>query len=128
MRRLIFSLLLTLFTISTTHALDYGMDTSIIKFKSSSAITTDEYENIKQLLSNGHIYTIRVGKEADKYRINDVLDSDIGIKLKIISVKRLKNIKEYRFYDNLSTELIDYLNRFDKIDILKLEKVKDKDT
>lgn len=124
MKKLIFILLLIP---SLIYALDFGMDKSVISFKSSSSITDEEYDNIKQLLSSGHIYTIRVGKEADKYRINDILDSDVGIKLKIISVKRIKNIKEYRFYDNLSSELIDYLNRFDKIDILKLEKVKDKD-
>lgn len=99
---------------------------SILEFVNQKHITfpKDEHKTIlKGLETKNYFYTIRVDKEYNKYHIGDILNSDIGVKLKVLDVKNIKDIKEYQFYEYLTPSMIEYLTQFKKLNVIKLEKL-----
>lgn len=84
----------------------------------------DEHKEIfKRTNNNLPFYTIRVDKEFNKYYKNQIVDSDLGIKLKIIDFKTINSIKEYQFFEYLSPPQQKYLEKFNKLNIITLGKL-----
>jgi len=88
----------------------------------------NEWEDIqKRLEENKPVYTVRVSEEYGKYQEGDLLETEWGTKVKVISVKKIDGgieelEKEYRYFKQLSSEIIQELSPFEKMEIIRLEK------
>jgi len=80
-------------------------------------------EIIDHLQNNKYLFTTRVSKEYDKYKVNDVLLSDIGYFFSVYSVDKINNVKNHPYYKFLTSEQIKIISKYNKIDILKLVKL-----
>lgn len=89
----------------------------------------DEWNDIRARLDDGKVvYTVRVSDEYGKYKEEDVLVTEWGSKVEIISVKRISGgIKElervYPYFDQLTDEMIKELIPFDDMEIISLKMV-----
>ncbi|MDD4761837.1 MAG: hypothetical protein PHZ25_02350 [Candidatus Pacebacteria bacterium] len=89
----------------------------------------NEWENIKSRLDNGKfVYTIRVDKELGKYNEGDVLRTEWGKEIKIISVKKINGgidglKSEYQFFNELTEKMMDELKDYDKMEIISLMEI-----
>ena len=94
-----------------------GIVPSVIKFPKG------EHNSLLDLIKHGNpIYTTRVSKEYDKYHVGDVLQGDIGHKLKVVDVTRLKRIDDHPFKNELSKAQVKQLSKYQDMDLVKLEK------
>jgi hypothetical protein len=88
-----------------------------------------EWDDIKTRLSEDKIvYTIRVSGEYDKYYEGDILMTEWGTKVKILSVKKItggiKELKnEYQHFDQLTDEMIKELEPFQAMEIISMKMV-----
>ena len=71
------------------------------------------------------MYTIRVDKEYGKYKTGDILKTEWGLEVKILSVKKvtggidgLKN--KYEFFSELTKEMVKELSGYNKMEIISL--------
>jgi hypothetical protein len=86
-----------------------------------------EWSDVKARLDEGKIvYTIRVSDECEKYKKGNIFETEWHSKIKIISVKKIKNgIKElerqYPYFGELTKEMINELIDFDKMEIISLK-------
>lgn len=85
-----------------------------------------EWNNLKARLKyNNIIYTTRVDKEYDKYKLLHLYkpDFDTTIILKVIEVETINDINNHKFLSELEPTQIKILSKYNKIDILKLERI-----
>ncbi|MFA5128698.1 MAG: hypothetical protein WC445_01890 [Patescibacteria group bacterium] len=86
----------------------------------------NEWDSIKSRLNNGKIvYTIRVSNEYEKFKEGDILKTEWGLEVRIMSVKKITGgINElkikYKFFDELTEEIIQELSGYDKMEIISL--------
>lgn len=78
-----------------------------------------------RLNENKIVYTIRVDNEYGKYHMNDILDTEWGSKIQILSVKKVTNgiqelQKEYQYFDQLTEGMIKEILPFKSIEIISL--------
>lgn len=99
-------------------------------YRNHSSITfpKDEWEDIKSRLNEDKIvYTIRVSKDYGKFREGEIVETEWGSLVKILSVKKIKGgiselKNQYKYFKELSKERILELERYDKMEIIKLTK------
>lgn len=86
----------------------------------------NEYNSYLERINNGKvIYTTRISKEVNKYKVNNIYDSVFGL-LKVISVKHYSNIDEHPFLEELTKEQIEEINKYiidNGFDLIELEKI-----
>lgn len=87
----------------------------------------NEWEDIKARLNEGKIvYTIRVGNEYGKYRVGDILETEWGSQVKILSVEKitggLKALEDkYIHFNKLTEGIIKELSGYDNMEIITLK-------
>ena len=99
-------------------------------FKDKNIITfpKDEWEDIRRRLDNNQVvWTIRVDKEYEKFKVGDVLDTEWNEKIEILSVKKINNgikelEKEYQFFDKLTGEMLEELKPYNAMEIISFKK------
>lgn len=86
----------------------------------------NEWASVKSRFDDGKIvYTIRVSNEYEKFNEGDVLKTEWGLEVRIISVKKITGginelRVEYKFFDELTEEMIRELSDYDKMEIISL--------
>jgi hypothetical protein len=86
----------------------------------------NEWDSIKSRFNDGKIVcTIRVSREYKKFKEGDVLKTEWGLEVRIMSVKKITGgISElkikYKFFDELTEEMIQELSDYDKMEIISL--------
>ena len=94
---------------------------SIITFPKS------EWPDIKTRLAKSKVvFTIRVSQEFDKYKEGEILVTEWGEKVQILSVKKLSGgieelEKEYEYYSDISAEMISEIRPFKEIEIISIK-------
>jgi len=79
---------------------------------------------INRLLNNKYLFTTRVDKEYNKYKVNDILLApEIGYYFSVYSVNKINNIKNHPYYNFLTPNQINLLSKYNKIDVIKLVKL-----
>ena len=87
----------------------------------------NEHGDVKARLNDNKIvYTIRVDSEYGKYKEGDVLTTEWGSTVKILSVKKINGgieelRKEYRHFDQLTDGMINELRPFQDMEIISLK-------
>jgi hypothetical protein len=88
-----------------------------------------EWSDIKKRLNeNKIVYTIRVGNEYGKYKVENILKTEWGDNIKILLVKKVSGgleelQKEYKFFNQLTEEMIQELSPFKDMEIISLIKI-----
>ena len=88
-----------------------------------------EWGDIKNRLNKNKIVcTIRVDNEYEKYKVGNILKTEWGDDIKILSVKKVSGgleelRKEYIFFDQLTEEMIQELSPFKYMEIISLIKI-----
>lgn len=91
----------------------------------------NEWDNIKDRLENNkNVYTIRVSDETNKYHKNDVLLTELGdpaLYVRVLSVKKIHGgieelKKVYKYFDSLTSEMINELRDYQDMEIINLKK------
>jgi hypothetical protein len=87
----------------------------------------NEWEVIKARLNEGKtVYTIRVSDECRKYLQGDILTTEWGTKVKVLSIKKITGgiselKKEYQYFDQLTPEMVEEIKPFKEIEIVSLK-------
>ncbi|MDD4804255.1 MAG: hypothetical protein PHN69_03700 [Candidatus Pacebacteria bacterium] len=86
----------------------------------------NEWGDIQRRLNeNKVVYTVRVDNEYGKYKIGDILETEFGNSVQILSVKKItagleELQKEYQYFDQLTEEMIKEILPFKNIEIISL--------
>jgi len=84
----------------------------------------EEHQDIISHLKNNNIlFTTRVDEQYDRYKINDILISDINYYFEVIDVNKITNVKHHPYYSYLTTDQINLLKKYNKLDVVKLLKI-----
>ena len=100
-----------------------GSNTMVITFPKN------EWTNIKARFNGGKIvWTVRVGNGYGKFREGDILKTEWGSQVKILSVKRIEGgIKElenqYEHFNELTEDMIKELSGYDEMEIITLKAI-----
>jgi len=92
----------------------------------------NEWDDIKARFGEDKVvYTIRVSDECDKYHEGDILMTEWGSRVKIVSIKKLNGgitelKKEYPYYDQLTDQMVKELTPFDDMEIISLKMIDDR--
>ena len=82
----------------------------------------NEYETIQNRLAEGKsVYTIRVSKEFNRYKVNDICITPWGEHVIIKDIENNTDIKNYKFYSELSHEQIDVITQYSEFNIIQIE-------
>ncbi len=74
----------------------------------------EEYPSyLNRLNNNQTIYTNRVSKEANYYKLNNIYNSPFGL-LKVISLNHYHNLNEHPFINELTPKQINEINKYIK--------------
>lgn len=86
------------------------------------AFPANEHASVEQRLKNNlPVYSIRVDKEQGKYTTGHIYQSNVNKRtVRVIDVKTIKSIKDYRFYEQLTQKQKEFLKKYRKIDILTI--------
>lgn len=79
----------------------------------------------KRIKENKPIFTLRVSKEQGKYKEGDKLKTGGGALLKVKSIKKIKNISEYKFHKEITKEQKELISKYKKIDLIELIPLKE---
>ena len=85
-----------------------------------------EYSNLIEDLSNGYdILTTRISKEKNKYKLNDILSSDLGYYLEVFAVQTYNSISKHPYISYLNSDQKKEIgnNPFDIVYLRKLGKI-----
>lgn len=83
----------------------------------------DEHHNLIDDLNNNYdILTTRILNERNKYKLNDILISDIGYYLQVIKVEKYKQISDHPYLSYLTDSQIKQIGT-NPFDIIYLHKV-----
>jgi len=95
-----------------------------VKLNQTITFPKEEWKDIRRRLDSGkNVFSIRVSDEYDKYRQGEVYTTEWRAQIKIISIKKIKNIKEYEHQDELDINTIKQLKKYNKLDVLEFRKV-----
>ena len=82
----------------------------------------EEYPSLeKRFNENKIVITHRVDKEYNKYFKGDILSTPFEFKVKVISVDKLKNVKDSPFINDLTKEEIKQIGN-NPVDLIRLKK------
>lgn len=87
----------------------------------------NEWDDIKNRLNqNKIVYTIRVSNEVGKFKVGDIVKTEWGMEVKILSVKKIKGgIEElksaYKYFDQLTKEMLQELSEYNEMEIVTLK-------
>jgi len=83
-----------------------------------------EYNSLTNRLAQGKpIMTTRVSLEKDKYKVGKVYRSDLGVKLKVVSVKSYNSINEHPYLGELTSTQKNAISKYGPYDFIVLRKV-----
>ena len=81
----------------------------------------EEYPSLKKRFNeNKIVITHRIDKEYNKYFKGDILSTPFGFKVEVISVDKLKNIKESPYINVITKEWIKEIGN-KPVDLIKLK-------
>lgn len=89
--------------------------------KESKAINFPEDE-LANLKGKEHFYTTRVSSDYDKYNLGDTVTTPWGDAYDIVSEDKYNNLKDHKFYDELTDDQKRLLATYKKIKLLGLTK------
>ena len=85
----------------------------------------EEHQDISKRLKSGKdVTTVRVGKELGKYKQGQTYITPWKTGVVVKSIRRIRNIKEYQHYDELTKEQKIFLSRHNKLDVVTLQSIK----
>jgi len=83
-----------------------------------------EYPSIKGRLNQGKtFYTTRVSDELNKYKVGQRYKAPWGDILEVVSVNRITDLKDHKFFKELSDVEIKTLSRYKRMDHVELKRV-----
>jgi len=84
-----------------------------------------EHAAIKQRFQTRNpVYTVRVDKEYDQYKAGEILETEWGSLVKVVSVEKIKDIKKYKYFNELTFKQVKFLKKYNKLDIVELTYVR----
>ena len=80
-------------------------------------------EEVALLKNKSRIITTRVSKEYNRYHLGDILESPWKELYIVDKLKKISCIKDHPYYQDLTTEQIQLISKYKRIDILTLKKL-----
>lgn len=80
-------------------------------------------EEVEILKKRSCIITTRVSREYNCYSSGDILQSPWGDLYIVDKVKKINCVKQHPFYNDLTTEQIQLISKYKRIDVLTLKKL-----
>ena len=81
-------------------------------------------EEQEELKNRSRIITTRVSQEYNVYHPGEMLETPWHACYMVMEVKKISNVKDHPYYDNLTKSQIQLISKYKKIDIVILKKVK----
>lgn len=81
-------------------------------------------EEIPKLMKRTTIVTTRVDQEFNKYFLNDVLTTPWGDEFVVTSVQVIHSVKKHPNYTSLTQKQIQLLSKYNKMEVIRMKKVK----
>ena len=87
----------------------------------------EEHDNyLKRLNNNQGIFTTRISKDFNKYKVNDILISDLNnMKLIVTKVETYHNIEDHPYLSYLTKEQVNQISKYKEYDCIWLKEDKE---